>query len=1574
MLKQGIGILLLVFSHAVLFSQELDEETAPEYVTDIDMEELRRRILGEDPGELLNFSIKDTNVSLFLTGSWKGTLQGNFGFSNSALGTAFASPETPLLFKQEVDITLSLWINDKWFLEANFLDDYAFNTYRAGYRGGPGDFIKYAGIGNTGLDFPSFPYLDLGGDSPSSFGYYGHMGSGNLDIHTLIRYDNAAREEKIFTGGRERTYAFVQPQNSVRGTSFVLPDRNITSDITVYIEDINGTLRDSGGRRWRIAQPAEYAAGRAEGLLELYIRPQGLVAVSYSGRYSTEAYLADVQAWFSGIDLSKYPQCGYTLNINGDNALVIYENGSFSPFERLNRYDAPSSTSEQAALIRLSTGNPVSGFELIQLDLNPVSDIPLYTAASASRRNVYELLSAAYGSGRRSPQTLWPLARDYPEIYLPGSNVYTGDTALRFTNFSNAAGYFIGTDVVSGSVQVWRSGIQDSNFSFNPSSGEVTLLSPVGYSEIVRITYLKRTNESRLGSIAAGLGAVYRNGESPFSAQAALGIRWNLTDNSAYTEYGQSSMGSVGLSFKTALDYNNLKTQITAGMAFEQTDTTGLYRAAGMEGNEIILFLPYSVSFVSNPPASKIADDLGISMNINNRAPLIYRNYYYNNVLGSSLMSVEWSGASIVSSLSQPYPVKDPQLDAAGLAAEFVLNDSRFWTGFQIPLDYGSSFLSRASQIIIPFRLFEFSGDTSKLRIIIQIGSLSGKDYPYSENLDLILEREIFDGGADVMDNSLRYYTFNLNEEDRFKLGNAEYMRLIAVYEGSGGDVTGRVLLSPPVVHGSGFRAVTSNNNVISGIRDLTGTNRVTAFETADASLERAYASIIRRVHPSGAAQRVLKISWENMDMGVSAGVDTRINSLPLDNYSELSFFVKGPDFTAETLSFYAAPGPDSLSNSSLEAHIPLEAFNPGQWSKVTIRYQGGSTGVFVNEIKAAGARYYYRRTAETRDIANNGTSYIAFLVNPQTPSSILGDAALSIDEIILEDPAALYRINAGFAFEYSKPGILLSAGGVSVLSDFSFTTAMESEFRINSAENNSDISSGVTSRTGMEFSFLGAKITGNFFFTAARDTFLWSADHDISKKFALFSFREAFYASPYDNSVRHILNLAFLHDFYAKFDAQADYEFSKLRQRWNFSTGYNPKYDYIPSLSLNYEAAWTNNADVNINDGYAKLWLDTWEPMVPDAGEGAQARRTEAHIIVTQGTKPVGAVLTMEGSTNFSGVNSLTQSENSIFLGVPVSIDRYSLNFRLGRSFKRHIFYSGGSIFNDGNKFFESVSEMSAIWGVFPVYSLFTGKLDDAMNEVISGSPSADLARYTSVNEHLSVRMNLPPVYNPLSFIIPAGFSLSLERLLEQKLDTRSDVLNLGASINFSAVNMFGAMGYKRVFSFYQTDEFSHSVQALFLFPKNESASWRIQSVLGLGFRGFSGGELNFTNTLTLYNGASWLESFTADWTVPTENSLLSMFYDWITGALRNQSTMAGISSLFNMEYEQLRKETLELVFDRTEEKMRWSAAIGHESIIRILGRLDFSTFIKLRFNNDLNTNAFIFDVLLGTSLRVSF
>jgi hypothetical protein len=1604
--RAGFFFFFFIFPSFLLHPQE---DPAPE----LNVEALREKITREAGAELLSLDIGDTDVSFFASGYWKGTLTGSWGIALTPLGTTAVSGDSPILFQQEADLTLSLWIRRRWFVEASFLDDYDLNTYRAGYQGQEGEFVQYVGVGNTGLDFPKFPYLDLGGDSPSSLGVYGKFGTGPLTIHSLVRYDAAVREERTFVGDRERTYAFVPLDTPLRGLSFVLPDTNIPAVPTVYFEDSNGSLQDPAGRRWRLAQASEYAVSAQYGLLELTNSAGGMVAVSYPGgyagmgtSYTTPGFLGDVQNYFGPtIDLSQYPQPGGgagipgTVSINGVNALVVYEPGTFSPFERQSRYGAPTSAAADASLVTVSTGDRIAGFEVLPVaDISLSTNIPLYSTPAVTR-GIYELISAGnVSSDRRDVRERWPLG-DIPEIYLPGKKPFTGDRQLRFTSYGSA-GYSIGTDVVPGSVQVFRGGgLEDPNFSYSPQSGIVNLQTPAGINEVIRITYLKRSAESQMGSIAAGLGAIY-DPEGPFSSELGIGVRWNMTQE-GYTEEGSSSPGTVGLGGKLAWDYDNFKSQVTLGFGFEQPDTTGLYRIAGMEGSEVTLGLSDSDSFISEVPANSPSTPPLYpppTLTAGNRAPLVYRNFRSTDLLGStSLMDINWSGASIVSGRSGPYLAKDSSMYV--LAAEFSLDSVNTWTGFQAPLGENGDLLERAKEILIPYRFHNFT-PASDFKVIVQFGSLSDKDAGGFENGSLLAERDISDSNNYYADSSSSYRIGRviLTDDERRKLQDARYMRILLIDDTVTPSGSGVVLTAPPVIMGAGFRPIMIKNGGIS-TSDIPGAASVSAVEQMDLSLQN---DTISRLHSENTRQRVLEVSWHDLTAGESAGVDGRVSAIPLSNYRTLTFFLKGP--TTDRLAnlppdsgsefrFVIARGPEHIfSDTALDARIPAGAFTPGGWSKVEIRYGGGDNAVYVNGSRTGGS-VSYRPAALRRkgsgapgmggfsDDASDKPGYITLILNPGAGSSLAPspyngeEGTFSVDEIILEDPSPFYRFNGGTVLEWKRPGELISYRGTAIVSDLGLSTAMETGVRGDPATPETEVLYGVQDRSRAEAVLLGAKVYTDLAFLTANDYAYWNAGHGISRSWGPFSAGESFHTDPYDLTMNHRLSLGWSSPISALFDSDISYGNERLQRAWKASLGFKPNPNTSSGVSLDTDWRLTENTDAPEEwmPNYAETWGRSWEPMLPDLGGDGIRRDLHGLFKASLDRTPVGVQFSLDGSSAFSRPVNNTQSATTERFDFPFVFGDYRGLFRWERYFMRSLFYSGDTYLDDEYKYLESLADTPRLWFEPPVYSLFDPYLEKTMASSLNNSRSRDITERGRFNDKYAFSLQLPGRYDLSAFVIPNTFQYQIDRTLEQKLDTWMDVLNTSASLGFQAVNMFGSFGAAPLFKFYANDQFTHTLSGSVAIPKGEDLSWRLQAEQSAAFYGFLGAELSLANTFTI-GDSGWVEGLTLGWTAPANKSLLGFLYAWTVSKVQSSSTWPALSDLAASEYERLRKETLELVIDNSTKYTQFSLILGHESIIRIMGRLYLSVFAKLNCTQDERTEILSFLGTVGTTLNITF
>ncbi|MDR2618679.1 MAG: hypothetical protein LBC62_07390, partial [Treponema sp.] len=1359
-------------------------------------------------------------------------------------------------------------------------------------------------------------------------------------------------------------------------------------------------------------------------------------------------YLGEVQSHFDltgrELDLKYYPQSGGAagtgkpgaVSIGGVPALVVYEPGTFSPFERQNRYRAQWGSSADAALVRLSSGERVRGFEVLSLE--DASALLPGEEDSKVRRGLYELVRDGASPSGRETAGRWPLAEAagteaWPELYLPGKQVFTGDIGIRFTNYGTPDVFFIGSDAVPGSVQVFRGGIAEPRFSYSPSTGIVSLSNPPGFNEIIRITYLRRSDERRTGSFAAGLGAFW-DPDGPFSSRIGLGLRWNI-ENGSYSEAGTASPGTVGLGAEGRWDYDRLKAALTLGLGFEQPDTTGLYRAAGMEGNEIVLSLPSGNSFISEVPGTPPGFSTG------NRAPLVYRSYRETSVIGTSSLTDIESGAGIVSGESGPYAAMDRNFSTQILAAEFELTGENYWTGFETPLGLDGAILERAKEIVVPFRLYGFSGATDKLTVTFQAGSLSGKGSGNPENPELIMEKSLFIGtsssGSDIYDTSPRLISFSLDDEDRRKLQNAAYLRVLvsAPGLGSGETVSGRVLLAPPVVKGAGFRPVRIDGDRVEPAEDLGTKPSVAVREHTDTSLEAKYGDTISRLHSGGGRQRVLELQWEHFDdpslNGPGAGADSRLGTVPLSNYRSLQFFMRRPKALDDSeqgtlnqakLRFFLGSGPQSPGRSretALDAVVPLSEFTagPGEWVKVEIRYRGDSTGVFIDNEKAKSGSLTYHPEVwgaqSPSDPAGTKSAYIAFFIIPGEPSSGLPDGLpdgiTAFDEVLLEDAVPSYRLNTGGSVEWRIPGTVAAIRGTPVVSDILLQAALESGAQGNPFDQGPGVF-GMNGSSRGEASVLGARLSLHYSYaltagneeSGAGREFSWRAGHGVSRSWGPFSVSETFNDSPGDKAMDHRVSLDFSSVFRSSLSGEVSYQDERLRRKWNAGIGVKPRESPL-NMSVDAGAEWTGNSDgpgENL-ENYGLAWIDSWEPLVPDWGFGASRRDSKGSFITALETLPLGARLTLEGSAGFIEANKTTQAVSLGRLDLPWVPEfrnrQYRFLFKGEREFRRSLFYESRDFRDDAARYGESVKDSLPLMFSLPFYSLGDPVLGDSMVKANSGytfsgsSASGSDYRdpslgYSRFSDRFETSLQMPADYGLSSFFIPSLISARIGRTLEQKMDTPLDTLSLGGGLRFQAVNMFGAFGAAPVFSFYQSDEFSHSVEGTASFPKGEKTSWTIRADQAASFHGFAGSELSLDNAFTVNSSSSvsrkarWTESLSVKWTVPAEKTLLSFIYEGVMGFANRRNSWLTLADIAGSDYEKLRIETLEFSYEHdpgsgaNDSLTRFSIILGHESVVRISGRLNLSVFAKLNCSEDLSTRVLSFLASLGTSLSVTF
>jgi hypothetical protein len=1261
------------------------------------------------------------------------------------------------------------------------------------------------------------------------------------------------------------------------------------------------------------------------------------------------------------------------------------------------------------------------GFDVYEVADGSAS-LPLYVNeeidANIYARSVYNLSRGGL-TGMRSEESRWPLAKDLQgnnwifSIYLSGGGGSggDGDVELRWTSYAAESGYNIGTDVIPGSVEVLRGGISDPNWTFDAASGTVRLSTPVSVNEIVRVRYLRRSLEKRDGSLAVGLGAIYK-GEGHFSTGTAIALRWNVSDD-GYSQAGAASPGVIGIGGKAAWNYDNFDAALTLGAGYEQPDTRGLYRAAGMEGHETKLTLPARpYSFLSNPPAQ--TDNLippGYTpdgLTAANRANLVYRNYSQTDWAGSStLHDIAWNAPEI-DSINDPYIVRDSAQDARALVAEFSLKGTDIkWAGFESPL-FDTDTLAGASEISVPFRFYDVHDiqENAALKLIFQFGPLSAKDSPQSENPELIVE--CFRSAANLADTGVRYFEFKLTDAERRKLRGATHARLIVINENDAGAFSGRVLVGPPVVKGAQFTPLVASGG---SIIDESDNLPVSTVEVPDAKLAAAYPDLLRRLHPDGETQRVLKIAWPNplstgLASGQSAGAGARIGQIPFSNYKTLSFFVfftevpASPGFNDASLDFYVARGRTSLGKSNetaLEAHIPANKLKNG-WTKIELRYSLADSAVYIDGSNVAPLTFrgnVLRKNPGRAavDGEDEDSAYIMVFLTPAGTGTLPPNGSFSIDEIILEEGDPDYYLNAGGSINWRRPGPLLTLGSLALIENTNFESALETSTRGSPDSQSKGTFFGATDRSRASVSLLGTSLGGNLAFSVQQDAYdittWWTAGHEISRNFGPLAVREEFFLDPAASLWKHGAGLSLTGNYSARFNGEVLQENGKKNRLWR--AGFGAERIAALPLGFSVDADWrwveveategaedinSTDSDDKINQNYGEVWAESWKFWAPDNGKNAANRtmraRSEFHSAAA--AAPLGIIFTLEANSDAALLALRTRTGGRARLDLPFKLPP-GLNgtFSMERRYERGLIQFGANAGADLESFAETFGYSGGTLAAIPFYSLGDPELPAKFRAALQSAPSAPNTESGATGDRYSLNFQLPASNGLRGLFIPRSVGAHIDRNITIKYDTMQDILGTGGSLDFSAVNLFGSFGERKLFNFYQNDEFHHSLQAAAAIPKNDQVSWRLSVQQGAAFYGFKGAELRFDNLVALLS-SGWTGSFSAAWLVPEEKTLLGTFYGWITGKLKNNKYSPALNSIAGSSYERLRKEKLDLSFDYSGEYPFYTISAGHESIIRILSRLELRVFALIAYSQFSDTQTQNFTASIGTSLNINF
>ncbi|MGD0727113.1 MAG: hypothetical protein ABSB63_16295 [Spirochaetia bacterium] len=710
----------------------------------------------EAPTTIFSTKLGSADVDLSLLGSWTAGVSFGAGLllapglPAQALDS-FPAIDQGFIFSQTPDITITLELLKRFYLNVSVLGNFSNNTIQLGYKGAPNEPLQSVVVGNTGVAIPSSQLVQIPSQPFGSLGAMSQFTAGGATNDVMLRWDPAQRKTKTFIGKNELVEKEIGLDTYVRGRYFFLPDVGIdTGSIQVFLEDPTGTyLSAADGRKYRLATYDEVVADSTNGLVSLrnvfkgrvlvYYKknnfPVGNTAIGTPGLPAVTFGIRDLSkpsipfSWTAGPSYPTYlgldmihRQVHLTV-LNAD-CLLLWEPGDNSPFEMDNSYAFSSSPPSDVSKISYR-------FNAKTVSASLPGNL-IFQSIPADTRFMVLVDRNFTGTNRFANFFPFENSSTDPNGLLYGPNRDSLSGSLPFDIFyqflSPVSDLTLEANLVPGSVQVQVNGTSETRIQVEPVSGKLTILTDILPTDRIDVSY----SVTEQGNAGGDILFAWRD-KIPLSDSVNLsfttGIRWNANPwTFSQTPYSKSGtiIATAGIDGKS----ENLSYSAEAGVAYTNPDTTGILRLFGMEGNSTSVDLSEENAFPASAPG--IGEGLGGTTTQFNRGFLYYRDYRIYGALGSTtLQTIDAPTPALTpyanGSRMGPYNVtgSDGSLNPINLVMEYKFDANGQWVGTQLPISPGSDAdLSGARAVTIRLRGLNLSSG-SNVSVSLQIGSIS---------------------------------------------------------------------------------------------------------------------------------------------------------------------------------------------------------------------------------------------------------------------------------------------------------------------------------------------------------------------------------------------------------------------------------------------------------------------------------------------------------------------------------------------------------------------------------------------------------------------------------------------------------------------------------------------------------------------------------------------------------------------------------------------------------------------------------------------------------------------------------
>lgn len=1401
----------------------------------------------------------DNSIEFLAQGFWDSKIKQNI-VATYGFGNPFNIDFAPPVFIQEVDMSIWFLLNDHWYFEAAFADSFNKNTIAAGYRGN--SYIREVRIANRKIVFPdTYSVSDvnrgLGGSDNQAPGisFSAADPDERWSLDAVFRYDMLVSRSKTYYGKNSVSDTNYAKEGYQTGRMFTLPqESDIASIRDIYVESYSGTYRDRSGIRYKKLSGSDYllipskkliylskeagasrTGGRLPAVCITMTDPQIARVKAGLGTYGTSdapgtLFLGKIQRLFGNDDPDTAPDVaafsygglsgkqsvpdktgtstdGFFTAINGEPAVILQHPQGFSPFAVCFRYDAGTQPVDDIAVAHRNTDGITKSYSAHVTDEEYAFVEKNFTQ---NKHSYVDIKSADSQTDDYSdPLVRYPFAQSYPGTYLGYGS--TDDLVLRIRHYTPVNRFDIGTDAVSGTVQVYKNGVIDSGAKFNSQTGEVILSSGFSQLDKIYIVWYEDKNTQDTGAIAGALGFAYNFTEN-LSGDASFATRWTVNQNVNYADAERSSPGWMTLASRVSYKTDDFSISNTVAGTLENDNTTGFYRILSMNDKGP------STSYLSEKQGSSLPANF--APRLNSRPDESSSPLELEPVMNRSGSNIEGKN--------------DSEITGYKIPVTFNFSD----TGSPTSPEWAATAIKISGTSLSQSSTFSFAcKNESNLSpdVYLQLGVEASDDFDY-ESIGTVPTWKISEPGKDVKksfdasNHNWQTVTVILTDNDRAFCTKNHHARLIVVNKTNSREA-GAVYFGPYEISEIGMDVKADKSFTITK-------GQVSSSHGGEISF-------------SDRKNFAEEISWKNTEAAVPSDPKlTMYKYFPETDISPYQYvkLVFRSSFTdlsplpvsdAEcepALSFILDTDSASVNREgklALKAVISSKAlknYSDNMWHTLTVSVYDRKIKIDGNSIPSGETELYVNKSVVPTRL------YLKY--NTCQNNLWNREGSFYIDELYLSENSPHFLLEDKATVFYQKKGSVLSTENMDILKDFHVKASGDGNVTLhtNPSMENKGNGSG-TFDTG--FTLLGVTFNTNLSHAQDSDRTISEAGHSVrtEKSIAkLLDFYEAYNFNPEDKSAKKENSVALdFSDLGLPVKAQAETKASS--DLWSVNQSSRE------GLSLNLSDSKTGylmNAEVSVSqkiistvDASRRFDSESYFESYGKAtrfqfsqGESAAASRTENGKLTNKILLPW---INLQPELNFYAGGTYSSSTGPLYndtskfeFKVPFRLGSNSISFGWTKS-------SGavnnssqtGDYFTDIGNLASSFTEREYFFTAPIFYDLFSDELADSVHAKTKNyEDNSNLSEsYTGLYD---LSFNRQIYASLMDFFVPSAVSFSASRDIRTAKNL-SDTYQFKGTVNFTAFNIFGSSGSNPVFSWFQEDEYITSFIATYRVPRSK-------------------------------------------------------------------------------------------------------------------------------------------------------